>query len=132
MCCLSCSVGEEIGKANGKCNRHIYPSYDEIVQEECCENFQTGFNDHDYVEGGSLNNTIDDNEESSGDDDIEKSICPNIGCEHDCEMRDGRPYCFCAAGFKLLPNKISCGRIPCKTGYKFNEMDQQCEGLKSS
>lgn len=139
LCCLSCAVGEEIAKANGKCSSyHINPSHTEKVQSECCAGLQRGFSDVGETYSPNITREVDDgfidetDEEENEDETIEKKLClANNGCEHDCELREGRETCLCKIGFKLASNGLSCVEISnCKTGFKFNEKTQKCEGMK--
>jgi hypothetical protein len=51
-------------------------------------------------------------------------ICPDIGCEYDCEMRGNKPTCFCMKGFKLAPNEKSCIKIVCQNECQFTEKNE--------
>jgi hypothetical protein len=145
LCCLSCAVGEEIAKLNGKCISFQTPSYDEKVQSECCERFQGNFHEFSELESPvkvseleNSNEVSDDNEDDTDEDDdsedksIEDSLCPTGNkCEYDCEIRNDRAFCLCKDGFKLAENGFSCTEIKrCENGFEFNKFSQNCEGMK--
>jgi hypothetical protein len=131
---LSCKVGEEVAKVNGKCAYYDKPSELEKVQHECCETFVSGVQDVWEIEGptvayddGAL--ADDDDENNDEDNEIESLLCgENHGCDYDCEIRGDRAICLCDKGFVLSNNGRSC-IVSCPTGYEFNNSTQKCEGL---
>lgn len=137
LCCLSCSVGEEIGKVNGKCTSPYSSTHDERVQEECCE--RRSFKDEQELAPSALTNTNitseanedDSDEDPSIDKGIEDLLCPlGHSCEQDCEVRDGVAHCFCKKGFELAANKKSCNKIiDCERGFEYDERTGNCKGL---
>lgn len=117
--------------------------------QQCCEDSQRGFINPNFVSGGGIAEALDSTvapeeteapeepaesddpelDEGSGDEDLEKGICPHNSCEHDCEMRGDQPTCICPKGFELGDNGISCVEISCENGFTFDETTRNCEGF---
>lgn len=141
LCCLSCNVGKEIAKANGKCAYDNQNSVTGRVINECCGNFQQGSEELIELKGTNTDtdrlteNPSDEEEDDEGDEEddrrIEDSLCPiNHRCEQDCEVRGDRAICLCKEGFELGSNGQSCLAIKsCTSGFEFNETSRHCEGF---